>query len=180
MEALPRVLVYWFGPRLGATNPNQDMITQETAVDAGITKVCGKCKIEKELIHFSFARRHKFNRGSYCRKCNVEKLRKWYVENREKIAASRIGWFERNKDKIVKRNAEWRAIDPNRQKAHNAVRREIRRGAIIKPTCCSKCNQPGRVEAHHDSYAPDRWLDVVFLCRSCHKRLHAENPHIMK
>lgn len=156
------------------------MITQETAVDAAITKVCTICKLEKNLMEFSVGKRSKFGRRPYCKKCDAEQYRKWYVENKEKKNAHSRQHFRNNREQYIKNVLRWKSENLNRAKAHAAVNRAIRRGSIVRPLTCSKCNQPGPVEAHHDSYAPDKWLDVVFLCRSCHKRLHAENPNLTR
>lgn len=156
------------------------MITQETTVEAGITKVCNMCKLEKKLIEFSLDKKGRLGRRSYCKQCDVERLRKWHIENKEKKNAYARQYIKNNREKYHKNIIQWKTDDSNRPKAHAAVNRAIRRGSIVRPLTCSKCNQPGPVEAHHDSYAPDRWLDVVFLCRSCHKRLHAENPNLTR
>jgi hypothetical protein len=55
--------------------------------------------------------------------------------------------------------------------------RKVMREGILRPwPVCAvpECNQR-RVEAHHPSYAPDMTLDVVWLCRRHHGRLHAEH-----
>lgn len=164
----------------GRQTRNHNMITQEAAVNAGITKVCGKCKQEKASTHFTADKSKKFGLGCYCKQCNVQKSREWHIKNRERKNAYGVQYNKNNPEVGKRNNKRWMEKDPNRQRAQNAVKREIRKGSIVRPSACSKCNQPGFVEAHHDSYAPDKWLDVVFLCRSCHKRLHAENPHITR
>ena len=57
-----------------------------------------------------------------------------------------------------------------RVRAQGLINMRVRRGAIARPSCCSECGKPGRVDAHHEDYAkPD---EVEWLCRSCHMKRH--------
>jgi hypothetical protein len=55
-------------------------------------------------------------------------------------------------------------------KAHIEVLQGIRFGSLSRPKRCSKCDLLRSVDAHHGDY--EKPLDVEWLCRSCHKRLH--------
>ncbi len=57
-------------------------------------------------------------------------------------------------------------------RAHAAVKRAVKRGALVNPKTCSGCSTVARVSAHHDVYA--RPLDVVWLCPPCHAARHRE------
>lgn len=55
--------------------------------------------------------------------------------------------------------------------AHNMVKLALRQGDLIKPNCCSKCgNYDSLIEAHHYDYSLP--LSVIWLCRSCHLKIH--------
>jgi hypothetical protein len=56
--------------------------------------------------------------------------------------------------------------------AKAAVNRAIRKGVLVRPSTCSRCGSMDRIEGHHEDYAKP--LDVVWLCRLCHRRHHAE------
>lgn len=60
------------------------------------------------------------------------------------------------------------------QRAHNAVYNAIKSGRLVRPDRCSGCNKKGAIEAAHVDYS--RPLDVVWLCRSCHRRWDADTP----
>ncbi len=62
-----------------------------------------------------------------------------------------------------------------RNRAHNAVYHALKDGTIVKPDCCSRCPATAQIEAHHHDHA--KQLDVVWLCRSCHRRLHVAMRH---
>lgn len=53
----------------------------------------------------------------------------------------------------------------------NQVQRAVRDGQIIKPDTCSDCGMNHKsLHGHHDDYAKP--LDVIWLCPSCHIKLH--------
>ena len=59
-----------------------------------------------------------------------------------------------------------------RRRAWALVREAVRTGQLVKPEVCSRCGKRGVIEAHHYDYLKP--LEVVFLCRSCHRRVHRE------
>lgn len=85
-----------------------------------------------------------------------------------------------------------------RQKAVVAVKKAIKTGQLKCPKECQMCGRvlrhrrhrvkPGtrrypelrkyayRLEAHHRSYYPEDWLDVIWVCPLCHHRWHRKNP----
>lgn len=56
--------------------------------------------------------------------------------------------------------------------ARGAVKSALDAGEIQRPATCSDCGARERIEAHHVSYEPARWLDVVWLCVPCHRKIH--------
>ena len=63
-------------------------------------------------------------------------------------------------------------------RAHTAVRTAIIAGRLPAPaeTVCGDCGRRASVYHHHSGYAPEHWLSVEPLCRSCHKRRHPKAP----
>ena len=51
-----------------------------------------------------------------------------------------------------------------------AVDYAIKTGRLARPDRCSKCGEKGFIDAHHENY--DKPLEVMWLCRSCHKLHH--------
>lgn len=65
--------------------------------------------------------------------------------------------------------ARWRADNPEKVWAQRALRAAVKMG-IVEPKPCERCGgEPA--EAHHPEYS--RPADVIWLCRPCHKRVHA-------
>jgi Bacillus phage endonuclease len=67
-------------------------------------------------------------------------------------------------------------FDPNKylekEKARQKLTRAIERGHLVRPEHCSKCRRKSRVQGHHTDYSKP--LEIVWLCRSCHRAEHAE------
>lgn len=62
-------------------------------------------------------------------------------------------------------------------RAHNIVSNAIKKGILVRPENCSQCFQNVFCEAHHPDY--DEPLNVIWLCRTCHKSNHIreKNTH---
>lgn len=65
--------------------------------------------------------------------------------------------------------ARLRKENPEKFKARNAVNNAIRDGKISRKPC-HFCQSTENLHAHHEDY--DHPLDVVWLCASCHGKLH--------
>ena len=63
--------------------------------------------------------------------------------------------------------------------SHHAVFKAVRSGALVRPDHCSVCGVGGKIHAHHgNGYEPDHYLDVVWLCVTCHSKAHAAPPAV--
>lgn len=76
------------------------------------------------------------------------------------------GWASRNKRAYVER---FRARNPLKAAAHDAVRAAIQSGRLVRPKACERCGAtPLRpLDSHHHDYSKP--LDVEFVCRRCHR-----------
>lgn len=92
---------------------------------------------------------------------NIERTNKGYAENpefRKKIQDTKADWADRNKEK---RKAQW------------TCRNAIRDGKLNKVQVCEHCGtSEKKIQGHHWSYLPEHWLDVIWLCTSCHGKEH--------
>ena len=48
----------------------------------------------------------------------------------------------------------------------------VRKGDLIVPNKCKRCNKKKKLEAHHEDYSKP--LEVTWLCRQCHNEIHNE------
>lgn len=78
------------------------------------------------------------------------------------------GWASRDKVAYRRRFEE---RYPDKAAAHRAVSQAVYDGRLVRRPC-EICGDPAS-HAHHESYAPDRRLDVRWLCRAHHRDWHA-------
>jgi hypothetical protein len=63
--------------------------------------------------------------------------------------------------------------------AKAAIRKAIKDGIIFRKSICAACfKESMKTDFHHTKgYAPENYLDVVELCRTCHAEAHNELDH---
>jgi hypothetical protein len=68
--------------------------------------------------------------------------------------------------------ARWRAANPEKVAAHQALRAAVKRGEIERAVACEVvgCDRTGRLHGHHHNC--ESWRNVIFLCG-----LHDEAAH---
>lgn len=164
----------------------------------GLEYKCKKCKSEQRK---ESRKKNPEHYREACRRSalkNYETIRasqkKHRTENREKINNRRREARIPRREEINKREKERRERDPNhllkmrilnkrnREKnkeklkpmrdAHKLVMYAIRLGVIIKKYTCEMCSSNVKIEGHHDDYTKP--LEVRWLCKSCHNRLHLD------
>jgi hypothetical protein len=125
----------------------------------------------------------------------AERDKKYYARNREKINLYHKKYHASHRKDLNTKSKNYSALHkeeravanktykmeyPERIKANDAVKRAIKTGKLIRPNRCSNpdCNKPCKPDGHHWSYEEEHWLDVEWLCKSCHKHLHAELRHM--
>ena len=97
---------------------------------------------------------------------------KYYQENRERFLEYQGTYRENNKDKISKYQKDWAEQNPEKSKAKYMLANAIKSGKIQKSSYCETCFRDGKLHGHHPDY--NKPLTVVWLCPSCHKKIHTE------
>ena len=121
-----------------------------------LTKICGRCKIEKPVSEFYKSTRDGYR--SRCMPCHAEDC-KLYAET---------GYYQRPEVK-KRRREDWHRPDEQAKNfARNCLGSAIRAGKISRQPC-SICGEE-QAEGHHEDYSQP--LEVKWLCRPCHKKLH--------
>lgn len=112
--------------------------------------ICGKCAEDKPEVCFAFRNGKEGNRRGYCRACIKEKMREWYLANREKclrVAAENRAanpdrvteyWRKRyrsNPEKAKASARDWRRNNPERVKQNNVAWRKANPelAGLLKP-----------------------------------------------
>jgi len=68
-----------------------------------LTKVCTKCKKEKELSEFNYHPTCKYNKNSKCKTCEKEYKLKYKQNNKDKIYRQKQKHYKQNKIEILKK-----------------------------------------------------------------------------
>lgn len=149
--------------------------------------ICKSCGLEKDPSLFYSSNRSKC-KG--CVKLSVRKNREenleYYLEydrNRPNHVDRNLMNIERGKrkysedseyrDKVKKTKVEWVNRNPLKRQAQHALSNAVRDGKVVKLSSCEHCvTSEKKIQGHHWSYAVEHWLDVIWLCTSCHGKEH--------
>jgi hypothetical protein len=75
---------------------------------------------------------------------------------------------------ISKDNYRYKKIQveryPERVNARHYLHKRIESGKVIPKERCEHCNKKTKLHGHHEDYSKP--LDVIWLCRPCHRKLH--------
>ena len=154
------------------------------------TKTCSKCRTEYPATFEFFRADKKGHNGfrSWCRTCCCLDRAKWEIahletermrKTRYRIAhpeANRVScarWRAAHPEVVRAGVARWDAAHPEAHRARNTAARAVQAARLVYPDACERCDKSThKLDKHHPDYA--RPLDVVFLCRRCHKKVHLE------
>lgn len=128
-----------------------------------MTKKCGRCQQELDQTAFNRNRASSDGLQRLCRPCQLAANRDWaerHPEVRRAMCRRREARHPRS-----------RSIPREVKRAHNALKRAVERGDLVRPSECPACGKRDRIHAHHADYSKP--LDVEWLCATCHGRLHA-------
>lgn len=129
-------------------------------------KTCFKCNTEKPISDFY---KHPKMADGYLGKCKDCTKRDTRINRRKKSDYYRDYDRKRGNRQHKEYESKYRSRFPEKHAAHIIVNNAIRNKKLVKEPCfmCG-CNN---VHAHHVDY--DKPLEVIWLCPTCHKRIHA-------
>lgn len=78
------------------------------------------------------------------------------------------------KDCSDAKHKEWVERNPEKLAAHKIVAKAKELG-LLELGLCEKCGTDRNIHAHHEDYSKP--LSVVWLCSSCHGKLHYRRAH---
>lgn len=140
------------------------------------TKKCCKCNQTKSLSDFYKAKTKKDGHRYDCKICHLMNMKKYYQTEKGKKVAIRATkrYQQTEKGKVAKKIWEknYDIYHPEYNKAVNAVQYAIKTGKIPRPDIlqCHYCPKQAQ-QYHHWSYLPGNWLDVLPVCKKCHRKL---------
>jgi len=108
-----------------------------------------------------------------------ERCKQYYLNNiekrREYLKIKQKEYLQTQKGKLAHKNnsKEFREKNPEKIEAQQSTRRAIKKGLLIRPKICSKCQKNCKPHAHHEDYS--KHLDIIWLCNDCHYNHHHGN-----
>lgn len=94
---------------------------------------------------------------------------KWRDDNRAELNAKARAWYEANKEAIKAKRRADNAMNRQKVSARNKVRKALASGRLTKDKKCARCFASDRPLEGHHHLGYDLPLDVVWVCRSCHR-----------
>jgi len=80
------------------------------------TKVCSKCKKEKNVWEFGYSKSSKDGLLYCCKKCNNERGKNYVKENYQKTLERHRKWTAKNPEWVYNRHKKWREENPEKVK----------------------------------------------------------------
>lgn len=146
-------------------------------------RTCRVCEQAKPLTDFERATGGYYRRQ--CRSCRHEQMapwfRQWRADNQAKLREQSRDYHARTGHLSPPARGAWQKwtdANPGRIAQMGNVRKTlheaVRKGLIERPSACSQCERPGKVEGAHADYTKP--LSVKWLCHSCHTSWDREQP----
>lgn len=139
-----------------------------------------RCKECDELLPLSgFYRHSKMADGhlNFCKTCVKARVAKHRNENLEAVRA-----YDRQRSRLPHRQRQLREwsdqlrSDPVKLNTWRKTSNAIRDKKLVRPGNCSECQCECTPDAHHPDYTKP--FEVIWLCRSCHCKLHAKAKEV--
>src|SRR4030042_2284728 len=99
----------------------------------------------------------------------TEQKRRWKDEHREDVQNTNKAYVKNHAEIFKNGNKKWRNKNPEKL-IHYKTPGLIRAGVLVKAERCYFCDVTKNLVAHHQDY--QKPTEVVWLCRSCHSKLH--------
>lgn len=131
--------------------------------NVGDTAACRSCS-DPFVVNESMVRNGRY----VCIKCQSKKVRDWRLRNIEHSRTTSRRNSKNQSKRRAGRTAAYRAANPEKRAAHQAVQTALRNGSLVRQPC-KDCGT-AKAHAHHDDYSKP--LDIEWLCHRCHMKAH--------
>ena len=160
-------------------------------IDKNVTKECSHCRQIKPLFDFYKCKRwidgHRYECKSYSIKITQKyqssqkgknAIKQYRLSGKEKLATARYSKTKKGKEN----NRNYRMRSQEKIKAQNIVNTSVKYGRLISPKAlkCHVCGEKADHYHHNLGYEPIHWLNVIPLCRFCHRYIHTKTPSEQK
>jgi hypothetical protein len=141
-------------------------------------KKCSSCKCYKDYENFHKNKSSADGYNNMCKPCRNAWGNKRYWEKGREYARKYLidkskdpDWVAKNRLSVRKSLKRYRLINSLKTNARSAVYNALKSSKLIKPSSCEFCKNTTETQAHHwHGYDVDKWLDIIWLCKECHKK----------
>lgn len=137
-------------------------------------KQCSDCKCFLDISSFYKHPKTKDGLLNRCKKCHLIACKKTRNQENSLKYEHKRAKTQKRKDLARKTSKQYRAEHPDRKDAQQKAERAIKKGLIKKQVVCSVCNKEKKLQMHHTDYTKP--FDVIFVCSSCHNKIHHNTP----
>ena len=137
---------------------------------------CRTCRTTKALHEFARHMNGKLGRRIHCIDCCRTGRKLPLIEGpearaRRRVRESNAKWQRTHRAALDRASERYPAVIL----AGRAINAAVKAGKVIKVTTCQAlgCESSKCIEAHHHSYLREHWLEVSWLCASCHRSAHS-------
>lgn len=112
-----------------------------------LTKICNKCKLEKEYVCFGTRTANKDGKRSQCKECEKQ----YVAENYDKVKLHRKQYKQENRDSILKKSREYHAKNKDKKKEYYENNKE----KILEQCKQNREKNKEEIAARHKVYYQD-------------------------
>jgi hypothetical protein len=151
--------------------------SQSEARKEAVAKYNDSAKAKACMLRYERSAHGKEHRAEYREEHYDRYMQLWRAYNHSEAGAvTTQKYHQTEKWRTVARYhaRKQRLLHPNQWQARLTVRRAIIHNDLprLAQQKCTDCGQQAVNYHHHLGYAPEHWLDVVPLCRKCHRARH--------
>jgi len=132
-----------------------------------VTKVCARCKKEKDVGEFATDNKARDGYQSYCKDCQRQVYREWKEKNRQRYREGALKWYYRHKQEVINYQRKYRK-DRKKLAVHSIRKHHPEKQPLAN--ICEFCGINEGLIRHHPEY--DMPEVYVTCCRRCHWWIH--------
>jgi hypothetical protein len=139
-------------------------------------KVCRGCDLPLPIDQFYVHSRMSDGHLNYCKSCVSKRVRMHRLTHDSVRTSDRQRYRANPERYLAMKRAGARAMArcPEARRAQGAVSTALHAGRLTRPSRCTWCSTEAFTEAAHFDYSQP--LNVVWLCRRCHRRWDQLQP----
>ncbi len=139
---------------------------------SGYRSQCKSCTYAARRVYFPPEKVAAYNKAYFATPVGKEAKSRGHKKWRESLKGKAFDQLPKEKERKRKKAARYRTNNPLKTAARSAVR-AAKANKTILPACQQTCacgNKAAHYH-HHLGYEPEHHLDVIPVCRACHRKL---------